>query len=75
MKVTAEVEGTELYDTYVQVKNGEIENITCTCPDYYNYYGVCKHTLATVLALSDYNLKKIEKNEITQNDKINRKYN
>ena len=73
-EVTAEVEGTELYDTYVQVKNGEIENITCTCPDYYNYYGVCKHTLATVLALSDYNLKKIEKNEITQNDKINRKY-
>ena len=62
-EVTAEVEGTDTYNTYIQVKNGEIENITCTCPDYYNYYGVCKHTLATVLALADYNVEKIEKHE------------
>ena len=62
-EVTAEVEGTDTYNTYIQVKNGEIENITCTCPDYYNYYGVCKHTLATVLALADYNVEKIEKYE------------
>ena len=62
-EVTAEVEGTDTYNTYIQVKNGEIENITCTCPDYYNYYGVCKHTLATVLALEDYNVEKIEKHE------------
>ena len=62
-EVTAEVEGTDIYNTYIQVKNGEIENITCTCPDYYNYYGVCKHTLATVLALADYNVEKIEKHE------------
>ena len=62
-EVTAEVEGTDTYNTYIQVKNGEIENITCTCPDYYNYYGVCKHTLATVLTLADYNVEKIEKHE------------
>lgn len=62
-EVTAEVEGTDTYNTYIQVKNGEIEDITCTCPDYYNYYGVCKHTLATVLALADYNVEKIEKYE------------
>lgn len=43
----------DMYDSYIQVKNGEIENITCTCPDYYNHYGVCKHTLATILMFSE----------------------
>ena len=42
----------EEYNTYIFVKNGEVEDITCDCPDYYNHYGVCKHTLATVLELS-----------------------
>ena len=53
-EISAEVEGSDIYDTYILVKNGEIENITCDCPDYYNYYGVCKHTLATVLKFLEY---------------------
>ena len=41
------------YETYIAVKNGELEDISCTCPDYHNYFGVCKHSLATVLYFAD----------------------
>ena len=44
--------GNDIYDTYIDVKNGEIQSIECTCPDYYNTYGVCKHSLATVLTFN-----------------------
>lgn len=43
------VAGTKPYRTFIAVKDGEIEDITCTCEDYYQHYSVCKHTLATVL--------------------------
>ena len=48
-EIKGSVYGNEEYHTYIFVKNGEVEDITCDCPDYYNHYGVCKHTLATVL--------------------------
>lgn len=47
------VVGTKPYKTYLSVRNGEIEDITCNCEDYYNHYGVCKHTLASILAFSE----------------------
>ena len=31
----------------------EVEEISCDCPDYYNTYGVCKHSLATVLEFNE----------------------
>ena len=52
-ELKANVHGTEKYTTYVLVEKGEIEDISCTCPDYKKHYGVCKHSLATVLALQD----------------------
>ena len=52
-EVSALVSGNEVYNTYIEVKKGEIEDISCTCQDYYNHYGVCKHTLATIFMLSD----------------------
>lgn len=45
--------GTEPYKTYLSVRNGEVEDITCNCQDYYNHYGVCKHTLASILVFSE----------------------
>ena len=57
-EIKAEVSGSEIYDTYVLVEKGELEDVSCTCPDYYKHYGVCKHTLATVMCLRDYNMKK-----------------
>ena len=48
--IHAEVKGTnDTYFTYIEVKNGEIENLNCTCPDYESTYGTCKHILATAL--------------------------
>lgn len=37
------------YDIYIQVKKGEIEDVSCNCEDYYSHYGTCKHILATML--------------------------
>ena len=34
----AKVFGTDEYKTYVDVENGEINQIECNCPDYYNTY-------------------------------------
>lgn len=51
--ISSIVVGTEPYKTYVSVRDGEIEDITCTCEDYYNYYGVCKHTLASVMTFAE----------------------
>lgn len=45
--------GSEPYRTYVSVRDGEVEDITCNCQDYYNHYGVCKHTLASIMAFSE----------------------
>ena len=39
----------EIYDVYMQVVQGEIEDVSCTCEDYYSHYGTCKHILATIL--------------------------
>ena len=39
----------EIYDVYMQVVQGEIEDVSCTCEDYYSHYGTCKHILATLL--------------------------
>ena len=53
-EVSALVNGTQKYHTYIQVKMGEVNNIVCDCPDYERTYGVCKHTLATILELETY---------------------
>ena len=52
-EISGLVVGSERYSTYVEIKNGEVENITCTCDDYYSHYGVCKHTLSTVMQFSE----------------------
>ncbi len=52
-EVSANVYGNETYRTYISARNGEIDDITCTCPDYERTYGVCKHTLATIMELEE----------------------
>ncbi len=39
----------EEYHTYIYVKDGEIQDLNCTCPEYESTYGTCKHILATAL--------------------------
>ena len=57
-EIRALVYGTQNYRTYIEVKNGEIEDTNCECLDYYNHYGICKHTLASVLKYNE-NYKKV----------------
>ena len=47
--IHAQVKGNNKYFTYIEVKNNEIENLSCTCLDYESTYGTCKHILATAL--------------------------
>ena len=68
-EISANVIGTEVYKTYINIKDGEIEDVTCTCEDYYNHYGICKHTLATVLEFIN-NLQYIGKNVGNEDEKI-----
>lgn len=37
------------YFTDIQVQNGEIQKVECTCQDFLNSYGTCKHSLATLM--------------------------
>ena len=39
-----------VYDVYVEARDGEFEDMTCDCQDYASHYGACKHILATVMA-------------------------
>ena len=39
----------EIYNVYLQVSDGEILDLSCTCEDYHTHYGTCKHILATAL--------------------------
>ena len=67
-EIRAEVTGTISYRTYISIKDGEVEDVNCECPDYYNHYGVCKHTLASVLEYKDANnagyIKKAQENNV-----------
>lgn len=69
-EISAKVYGNDVYNTYISVKNGEIEDISCTCPDYHNHYGVCKHTLATVLFFNERNFSNNQKEKETSKAKF-----
>ena len=47
--IRGRVDGTNGIDyfTYIECQNDAIENVSCTCPDYEDTYGTCKHILAT----------------------------
>ncbi len=48
-EIKAEIYAEERYETYLSIARGEVKDITCTCKDYHTNYGVCKHTLATIM--------------------------
>ena len=72
-EVSALVYGKEKYNTFISVKQGEIDDILCNCPDYERTYGVCKHTLATILELETYK-KPMNESKINELNNKNTKY-
>ena len=52
-EIRAKVKGNmDTYDTYIHIENGEIEEVSCTCPDHEKTYGSCKHIVATLMEFS-----------------------
>ena len=43
----------DTYDVHIKVEKGEIEDVSCDCPDYYEHYGTCKHILATAIEFNE----------------------
>ena len=66
----------EIYDVYMQIEDGEILDINCTCEDYYSHYGTCKHILATAIEFNqNENYIRIFSGKNNQNDiELNNKY-
>ena len=52
-EIRSKVRDKEVYDVHVKVEKGEIEDVSCDCPDYYEHYGTCKHILATAIEFSN----------------------
>lgn len=50
-EIKARVTGSDnrFYDTYIQAKNGELEDLSCDCQEYKENYGACKHLVATMM--------------------------
>ena len=43
----------DIYNVYIKVSDNEIENVTCTCPDYETHLGTCKHILASLMEFAN----------------------
>ena len=53
-ELKAKVIGSEdLYNVYIKVLDNEIEDVTCTCPDYETHFGTCKHILACLIEFAN----------------------
>lgn len=68
----------EIYDTYVQVENGEIKDVSCTCKDYHEHYATCKHILATIIEFNQNNsYTRIfsKENELENNTQVYKRFN
>lgn len=82
-ELKSKVRGTsDIYNVYIKILNNEIEDVSCTCPDYETHFGTCKHILASLMEFA-YNpeyikifagisenkesIKKISKKEQEQN--------
>ena len=58
------------YDDYkvnIDVKKGELEVAECECQDYQNYYGACKHIVATLMKFEQ---TKFWDNEYKEEEKV-----
>lgn len=67
------------HDVFIKVKNGEIENLRCTCAEYEDNYCACKHIIAAMKEFSS-NSKYISstkksENIISENNKRNKSNN
>ena len=49
-EIVGQVDGNyDDYTTRIRVAHGELEELSCECPDYEQRYGACKHIVATLM--------------------------
>ena len=49
-EIVGQVDGNyDDYKTRIRISNGELDEISCQCPDYENRYAACKHIVATLM--------------------------
>ena len=73
----------DIYDVYIHVVDGEIQNVSCNCQDYNEHYATCKHILATIIEFNqngEYirifsNENKLEQSNISLHQRHNIKKN
>lgn len=52
LSITSLVDGrNDEYKVHIEIKNGELDTLTCECEDYKTHYGACKHIVATMLEI------------------------
>ena len=69
----------DVYEVYIKVEDGELQDVSCDCQDYHEHYATCKHILATVIEFnnnSDYIRIFSKDNSLEQTDmSLYQKYN
>lgn len=64
------VRGSNQYMVTVQLDNDGMDiTYTCNCPAHIKYTGACKHVIATLLFISDYNEREDKKLHLSKEDK------
>ena len=71
-EISAQVRGTDIYNTTIKVRDGEIDDVTCECEDYYKRFGACKHIVATIIEFSEKNNRREETKKIGQKVNANK---
>lgn len=70
LSVTSLVDGNyDNYKVHVEIKNGELDTLTCECEDYHTHYGACKHIVATILEIDGNPKYNGEKSKIKAKEK------
>jgi hypothetical protein len=62
-EVHAQVKGSEVYDVGLYFEGGDLEYCECDCKAFEQYKGACKHIIAALLYLQDYNSKSLDVNK------------
>lgn len=70
LSFSAIVQGSKKYSVKASfLSNGNIDNVSCSCPAYDRYWGNCKHIVAVLLTIMDKD-KKGEFNKVTETQYI-----
>ncbi len=74
-EIKSKVIGSKVYDTYIDVKNGEVENIHCQCLEHQRENCICKHILASIIYFAENKNITVKKENSLESKKIEKAIN